>query len=80
MKISESKNRNPFMKSPEIIMQNHDNLEEFSEQSDLQHYYNTAKENLANLTDNIEKLNQILKKAMTSINTFLPQNLKTDIL
>ena len=65
-------------KSPQIDMQNHDNLEQFTEQNDLQHYHNIAKENLINLTDNVEKLNQILKKIISSINSFLPQNLKTE--
>ena len=80
LKISESKNRNPFMKckSPQIDIQNRDNLDQFTEQNDLQHYHNIAKENLINLTDNVEKLNQILKKTISSINSFLPQNLKTE--
>ena len=80
LKISESKNRNPFMKckSPQIDLQNHNTLEHFTEQNDLQHYHNIAKENLINLTDNVDKLNQILKKTIASINSFLPQNLKTE--
>ena len=77
LKISESKNRNPFMKckSPQIDIQNRDNLVQFTEQNDLQHYHNIVKENLINLTDNVEKL---LKKTISSINSFLPQNLKTE--
>ena len=80
LKISESKNRNPFMKckSPQIDIQNHDNLEQFTVQNDLQHYHNIVKENLINLTNNVEKRNQILKKTISSINSFLPQNLKTE--
>ena len=80
LKISELKNRKPFMKckSPQIDMQNRDILEQFPEQNDLEHYHNIAKENLINLTDNVEKPNQILKKTISSMNSFLPQNLKTE--
>ena len=43
-------------KSPQIDMQNRDNIEQFTEQNRLQHYHNIAKENLIKLTDNVEKL------------------------
>ena len=75
-----SKNRNPFVKcnSRQINMQNHHNQKQFTEQNDLQHYHRISKENSINLTNNVEKLNQIVKKTISYLNSFLPQDLKAE--
>ena len=80
LKMIESKNRNLFVKcnSRQINMQNHHNQKQFTEQNDLQHYHRIAKENLIILTNNVEKLNQIVQKTISYINSFLPQDLKAE--
>lgn len=74
LKISEAKNRNPFMqKSPVITFDTKFNLDQFTEKSEIEHYKESIRVNLQNLKENTERLNHILVSNITRINALLLQ-------
>ena len=74
LKISEAKNRNPFMQnSPVLTFDSKFNLDQFTEKSEIEHYKDSIRANLENLKENTERLNHILVSNITRITALLLQ-------